>query len=926
MKFIQNSFYKELLHNSGAAMFLFDVDGKIIDANKAACDGLGYSREELLEKSVPDIDVNFSRKELVLKIYDKLSKNKSETIYSEHLRKDGTSLKVEVQLSLIEWEKEEIVFGIVRDLSELEKTKEQLSIHVTTLEKLNEIIRSKDELTLRMRNVLQLILGVFKLDRCYLIPSSKIEKQLLSLPIECSSCRCKSIFTAGNFEQIRKEIESNYKGEYRNGSVDFNFELLQSTGEYCNEESQIEEFVVELEEEGVYTYLLGIQRCSSMEDWSYFDKRLFTDILARLKDALRIYTYNVHLEDRETKYRLLYDNAPLSYQSLNIDGNFIDVNETWLNVLGYEREEIIGSSYADLLHEDWKAHFEKNFPLFKARGYVHDVQFKIRHKKGHYLDISFEGCVGYHPDGSFRQTYCVFQDITLKKKAEEEIEKFNQRFRTFVERVPIPLCHVNFATGELLYMNQKFKDLFGYSLEDIPNIEDWWPKAYPDKEYRAWVMDNWAKAVEYGKENNTDITPDMYNVTCKDGNEKQVIISGVVLGEDFLASFVDLTAQKVAEKELLTAKERAEESEKLKTAFLANMSHEIRTPMNGILGFADLLKSPKLSGEKQQKYIDIIHESGERMLSTINDIIEISKIETNQIEPIFSEVNVNESLEHYYHFFKPEAKSKQLSFTYAGMERHKDMLILADQAMLDSIVTNLLKNAIKYTHKGEIEFGCEELEGFLKFYVRDTGIGIPKEMHKYVFDRFRQVKVENEKAIEGSGLGLSIVKAYVEMLGGSICLDSSEGEGSEFIFTLPLRKIPVIDKKGSKMLGTNSEINKKLKILLAEDDESTRMYMSIILEDITHELLLAKNGEIAVEMFKQNSDIDLVLMDMKMPIMDGYKATEMIREMNKDVPIIAQTAFALIGDRDKTLNAGCTEFITKPVKAEELKELIGKVV
>jgi hypothetical protein len=237
--------------------------------------------------------------------------------------------------------------------------------------------------------------------------------------------------------------------------------------------------------------------------------------------------------------------------------------------------------------------------------------------------------------------------------------------------------------------------------------------------------------------------------------------------------------------ELILAKEHAEESDKLKSAFLANISHEIRTPMNGILGFSELLKEPGLSGDQQQEYIRIIEICGARMLNIINDIIDISKIESGLMTVNKKDTNINEEIEFIYIFFKPQVEEKGMQFLFKNTLSNKEATIKTDSEKLNSILTNLVKNAIKYSNEGTIEFGYIKKDTIIEFYVKDTGIGIPKDRQLAIFERFIQADIADKMAQQGAGLGLSISKAYVEILGGKIWVESEEGIGSTFYFTLP---------------------------------------------------------------------------------------------------------------------------------------------
>ncbi len=399
----------------------------------------------------------------------------------------------------------------------------------------------------------------------------------------------------------------------------------------------------------------------------------------------------------------------------------------------------------------------------------------------------------------------------------------------------------------------------------------------------------------------------------------------------------EIEQRKQAELELIEALKHAEESDRLKSAFLANMNHEIRTPMNGILGFAELMKEPDLTGEQQQEYIEIIEKSGARMLNIINDIIDISKIESGQMNVLLKENNVNEQLEFIYKLYNREVEQKGLHLSLKKSLSSPEAIIKTDREKLYAILTNLVKNAIKYTPKGSIEFGCglisstsgsvsEPVE--LQFFVKDTGIGIPKDRQKAIFERFIQADIVDKMARQGAGLGLAISKAYVEMLGGKIWVESEEGKGSTFCFTIPYltesKKEIII--KHEVLTPVEENQLKKLKILIAEDDESSEILISIVAQKFGKEILSVRTGTEAVKTCHNNPNIDLVLMDIKMPEMDGYEATRQIRKFNKEVVIIAQTAYALSGDKEKALEVGCNDYISKPIKKEVLFEVISRYI
>lgn len=752
------------------------------------------------------------------------------------------------------------------------------------------------------------------------------------------------------------------------------------------------------------------------------------------------------------EYRALYENAPSPYQSLNEDGSFKDINPAWLSTLGYERNEVVGKYYRDFLHPDWQAHFDNNFPAFKKRGFVNDVQFKIRHKKGYYLDISFEGHIGYYPDGSFRQTYCIFQDITMRKLAELKLISAEQNLSYTFNHSPSIICRANLNTGYFFEASPAVTRILGYSKEEftsvpimdlihpedrkrtademseqlngkdtaafenrilckdgsytwmewqaskadengiisaigthiderkkieqkllnsnkkteeseeqlrqlfenmvqgfalhemiyennkpvdyrfvlinksferltglnalqvigktvkqvLPNTEQEWIDNYgtvaktgipihfeqyakefdkyydvssysPKKDFFAVIITDSTSQHEYEQKLKQsdrvfNLAIDMFCIAGFDGyfkylnpawertlgwpaktllskpwlefvhpddkvnteNVKSVIINGKEIyqfqnryickdgtikwlswnsqpfqNENIMVGAVrDITESKKIEKELIEAKEKAEESGRLKSAFLANMSHEIRTPMNGILGFADLLKEPGLSGETQQEYIQIIEKAGLRMLNILNDIISISKIESGLIEVDISESNINEQIEYIYTFFNKEAQAKGIQLSYSNALPLDEAILKTDCEKVYAILTNLVKNAIKYSIKGAIEFGYnlkkDNEHAELEFYVTDTGLGIPYDRQGAIFERFVQADIADKMALQGAGLGLSISKAYVEMLGGKIWVKSKIGVGSTFYFTLPYQFRPQ-----DKLMAEKSDPNER---------------------------------------------------------------------------------------------------------------------
>jgi len=400
----------------------------------------------------------------------------------------------------------------------------------------------------------------------------------------------------------------------------------------------------------------------------------------------------------------------------------------------------------------------------------------------------------------------------------------------------------------------------------------------------------------------------------------EVSLSNIEINNEvFLISFIrDITQRKADEKSLLQAMERAEASDKLKSAFLANMSHEIRTPKNGILGFAQLVQARELEPEKREEYLQIIINKGKQLLQIINDIIDISKIESNQININYHKFSLNEMINELYSFFGLELLNIELK-TFKALPDGSDFII-SDKTRLVQIMTNLLSNAFKFTEKGFVEFGYHANNNKINLFVKDSGIGVKAEFKDIIFERFRQSDDSNTRKYGGTGLGLSISKGLVEKLGGDISVESDGINGSTFIVEIPVKFVnPVNEKKQST--HNEQEDWKDKKIMVVEDDEISYQYIHELLNETNVLLTHVKTGRKAIEMLK-NEKFDLILMDIQLPDIDGNNTTKEIRKFNKQVPIIAQTANAMADDRNKSILAGCNDYLPKPINANALLKTI----
>ena len=402
-------------------------------------------------------------------------------------------------------------------------------------------------------------------------------------------------------------------------------------------------------------------------------------------------------------------------------------------------------------------------------------------------------------------------------------------------------------------------------------------------------------------------------------------MSSIPFNDFFISTGRDITEKKIAEKKLIEAKEKAEEANRLKTEFINNMSHEIRTPMNGIIGFSELLDHPNTTQEQRKYYSKIIQNSSHQLLRIIDDILEISALETKQEKIQESEFCLNDLLMELFSIFSLKKQDNNIPIYVVKALDDKESYIISDLSKLNKILSNLIENAIKFTHSGYVEFGYKIEADKLILYVKDTGIGIATKNQNLIFERFSQEKKDREIAYGGLGLGLSISRENAKLLGGDITVESEKGKGATFYVTIP-HNYP--NKKNQNSFKSDGKMeNNDIKILVAEDEEINYLFIEALFKNLSkfkYTLIHARNGKEALDMCMNNKDIKLVLMDIRMPIMDGYEATEQIKTVFPQLPVIAQTAYSSQKDKDLAFEHGCDDFMTKPLDKDILYKLLEK--
>lgn len=673
-------------------------------------------------------------------------------------------------------------------------------------------------------------------------------------------------------------------------------------------------------------------------------------ILGKITDITEQKKLESAIRESEKRFRSMIENSTEGISLLNSRGETIYVTPSIQKLTGYESEYLTGKSALNNIHPEDRDMIKKLLSgLMKNEGSMVSATFRSIKKDGTIWWTEGTAVNRLH-DPDISAIITNYRDITARKQVEDRlwVTQFG------IDHADIAIFQLD-DTGKIYFANEQACNSLGYTRDEMYNLHVSDFNVSLDSE--KWKKHHWNKIAK--KHLSIETTH-----RRKDGSTFPVEVTiNVIEYEDKKLTITfakDISERKKAEKalreqfheyqklnkqyeeknaellelllnvqtineELEEAKVKAEESDKLKTAFLANMSHEIRTPMNGILGFTELLKSPEISGTDQSKYLDIIQQSGERMLKIINDLVDISKIEAGQVDMNLAPISVNKIFDSLYEFFLPEAEKINLILTLFKESLDDNCIIEADEVKLTQVISNLIKNALKYTHKGEIQIGYKIIKDEIIIHVKDTGIGISKEQQEKIFERFVQGDPAPGSAVEGSGLGLAISKAYIELMKGKIWFESEYGNGSVFYISLPFNKGSVrpMNKEANKSKPEELTVP-QYTILIAEDDNTSYYFLEEVLKKQNFRLIRVTNGKKAVELITTMPDIRMVLMDVKMPEMNGLEATKLIKAMKPDTPVIIQTAYASGNDKKQAVDAGCDDFIVKPINREMLLQIIKK--
>jgi PAS domain S-box-containing protein len=628
------------------------------------------------------------------------------------------------------------------------------------------------------------------------------------------------------------------------------------------------------------------------------------------------------LKESQDLFKTLAQVSPVGIFRTKPDGYTNYVNPKWLELSGLTSEEAVGFGWLKAVHPDDRAHLGENWKTAIKSQQSSYAEYRFIRADGSIVWVMGYAVPEWNNDSIIGYIGTI-TDITEHKLAEEAIAESERKYRTIFENVQ-DLYYETAIDGTIIEVSPSIEflskgqyrrnDLIGKSIYNF----------YSDAKERAAII---SQLKERGTVSDFEIT-----LKNKDGSTVPCSVSSKIyfdtlgLPEKIIGSMHDITDRKNVSNALNLAKEKAEASDKLKTSFLNNISHEVRTPLNGILGFAEIMSLPDISDEDKKESLLMLNESSDRLLNTITNYMDVSLLTSGSLSVNKKDFIQSKILRRIFENFEPLCSNKKLELMLKIPENTENYTINSDPEIFQKIISHLLNNAVKFTEKGSMHFGYSMHESVFEFFVKDTGIGIGKESIEIVFDTFAKEDRGHFKITEGSGLGLSIAKGMTEALGGKISVESVLGEGSCFYVSIPSGKMPFMDlsvKSGNEIKKTTGGNM----ILVAEDDETNFYYLDAIIKRETHaKILHASNGKEAIELFKANPGINLVLMDIKMPEINGFEATQQIKLINHNVPVIALTAYAMSGDEERIIAAGFDGYLSKPINKKNLLEKIAEYI
>jgi PAS domain S-box-containing protein len=912
--------FSTLIEFAPDAFFQGDSKGNFITVNNKAIDLTGYSREELLTMNISNLFPNQVLKDKPLR-YDLLKIGDTIIIERELIRKSGETITVEMHSKAMP---DGTYQSFLRDINLRRNSEELVRISKARLQRA-ELASKSGNWELHLDN--KTIIASEGAAKLYGVEKDKFDYEVIKkVPLP----EYRSLLDSA----LKELIENNkpYDLEFKVKKVD--------TGE-----------------------IIDIHSIANFEREKRILFGIIQDITERKKAEEVIY-------QSESNFRNLFEHSPVGISMTGVDGS-LNANKSFCEIVGYSKDELKNLKWMDITHPD-DINLTNTFIQSLINGEAQQMRFEKRfiHKNGDIVWVDLNSYLQRDKENNPKFLISALIDITQRKHDEKEIIRAKERaeeseqdllikneeyeaineelkqineelyyarvkekeselkYKMLYNNTPVMLQSANME-GKLLSVNDYWLQVMGYEINEVIGTKS---SDYLTSESKKFYKDFINEFVQTGAINNLEA-----QAIKKNGETIDLLISSKILYDKegkptaTMTNLVDITDKKQAELALqckneelkllnqkyLFAKDKAEESDRLKTVFLQNMSHEIRTPMNAIMGFSDLLTKNFNDKEKLKKFTSIIRQRSSDLLELINDILDLSKIETGQLPVNIEECDINVLFTELYEFFlnhRQKINKTHIELQFVPGVEPQLTHIYTDKGKLKQIFINLIHNAFKFTTEGKIRFGYKSDENNnITFYVSDTGIGIPKEKHDLIFHRFMQIDTHSNQELGGTGLGLAIVKGLIGLLGGEIFLDSTFGVGSTFYFNIPYQQAVSIQEKHVRNLPDNSVNFKNFTLLIVEDDIYNAEYLKEVLAETQINILLVISANQAIELVDSGKVIDIILMDIRLGGMDGYEATVIIKKKKPEIKIIAQTAYATSIDEQNALNAGCDDYISKPV-------------
>lgn len=936
--------FKMLFDDAGDAIFILDFEGNFLEVNQTALQRLHYTKEEILKLTAKDINDPEFAQGVETRISRTLEQGQTitETI---HITKNGIKIPVEINSRLISYNGTQALLSVARDIT----VKKNAINRLAESEERFRMLFEKSPVGYQSLDVNSNFLEV---NETWLDIMGYKKEEVLG--------RRFSEFLSSTQVDIAKENFSNFKCT---GKTKAEYEMVKKNGELITisidgrisltnegEFKQTHCVLTDITERKKYEtalkeseYLLKQQN----EEYEAINEEL-REINEMLAHARKV------AEENTFRYHSIFEKSPIGISTIRENGEIITVNPALTKIVGGQhQDEIIKRNIHHL--ESWKISGMLDMATAALKTGME--------KSGEFNYVSFFGkdCqifgifVPFQHDNE-KQLLIMLQDISARKKAEKALsETWKNYQKLFDDNAAVKLL-LDPSNGKIVDANYAAEKFYGWSRETLKDMSVYQINLLPPEkinieldhtrsqhkihfEFQHRLADGSVRDVEVYSSKIEFMGKDVlysiiHDITQRKQFEKDLLAAKelaeenqreiLTINEEYEATNEEL---REANDMLLEAKDKAEESDRLKSAFLSNMSHEIRTPMNAIIGFSELLSKPDLPVIKKERFTQLIQQRSYDLLHIVEDILDVSKLEAGQLTMVFSNFNLKGLLEELNEYYQQKLKKDKpegaITFKVTIPELIKDMEIRSDRLRIKQVLTNLIDNAFKFTSAGLIELNCNLQNEKLHFSVRDSGIGIPPDKQLVIFDRFRQADESlTARQYGGSGLGLSIVKGIVSLLNGEIRLESKINKGSVFHVLIPNVNFETTEVQKQDPSPSENVLPKNKTVLIVEDDIANSEFLNEILSTKNLNLLKAATGLETLELVKDNPNIDLILMDIRLPDISGLELTKQIKREYLGIKIIAQTAYASPQDIKECLEAGCDNYISKPVSVKKMNDLL----